>query len=393
MFFLISSKSDNRFPNNYQLDDQNWLNTDDGWYRINTNDGFVYYKGYILDDEFNEAWANSVSNNYTPKNRGSFLAVIKRKNDIIVTNDRDRATPIWIDRDSNIGNIGLDKDRRIWAEKTIKIHKTGFVMEDPCNVDYSIGDTIDLDAATDVIYNRLVDTFHWFKRHQIIPKIFFTGGSDTLLCLSMLRHLGIEHEMVWNEYLEYDKFFSTFRAELQSRREYWAYAQLHYWREPTYLVTGGNGDENFLRGPATADMILTHYGIDIVNDIDPSDYMYSYFHLDKNLAVFSQQRANKEFIQITQNRQPLLKKLLNTNINDHQHWHIGNTITFTPYKDIDIFKTILRLNARDIKQAIFNAQIQKNIINKAAPELLTFLNVNKSPETINIWRLREYLGQ
>jgi hypothetical protein len=35
-------------------------------------------------------------------------------------------------------------------------------------------------------------------------------------------------------------------------------------------------------------------------------------------------------------------------VNDHQHWHLGNTLTFTPFKDIRILATILEMEKNDI---------------------------------------------
>ena len=64
--------------------------------------------------------------------------------------------------------------------------------------------------------------------------------------------------------------------------------------------------------------------------------------------------------------------IVNRNKNDYQHWHLENTMTFTPFKDTSITETILQSS---VEQLISNAQdatIQNKLIEKLDPRKLKF---------------------
>ena len=46
------------------------------------------------------------------------------------------------------------------------------------------------------------------------------------------------------------------------------------------------------------------------------------------------------------------------NLHDHQHWHLENTLTFTPFKDIEITKLILQLAPEDLIKHFKDAVIK-----------------------------------
>jgi hypothetical protein len=76
-------------------------------------------------------------------------------------------------------------------------------------------------------------------------------------------------------------------------------------------------------------------------------------------------------------------------MNDHQHWHLGHTTTFTPFKDAEILRTVLSMDADSLLRQIANAELQKKIIQKAAPELLQYLSPLKNETLKSIWQLYE----
>jgi hypothetical protein len=65
-------------------------------------------------------------------------------------------------------------------------------------------------------------------------------------------------------------------------------------------------------------------------------------------------------------------------LNDYQHWHLGETICFTPLRDIEIFSTIASLNKQDLIDQIFHSTVQKELIKINAPQLLDCLSTNKN---------------
>jgi hypothetical protein len=103
-------------------------------------------------------------------------------------------------------------------------------------------------------------------------------------------------------------------------------------------------------------------------------YMYKFFK--KNLRPLSQ---DKSLSGLTQTQ--LLHHLCNINVNDPQHWHIGNTFMFTPLRDIEIYKKIAMLPAEQGLLQILHAQINKDIIARNDAELLNYVSAYKNFES------------
>jgi hypothetical protein len=375
MFFLITTHLDERFPVNHQLTEKYTLNCDDGWQLIaNEKCKVAWFKGYSFEDY------SSLFDDPTPRHSGNFcLIYVNLHDEIIITHDKERSFPLW----NNIfafGNIGLPKDNRVFANTYLKIVSNN-VNNIVFPIKYSIGENLSEDDAVEKIYDNLVTKFTWLKNNSF-PQIFFTGGIDTLLCLAMLRHLQIDHDLIMQEHLQYDKFTTSFGYEFLNK-EYWGYRQIHYWTQPSMLVSGGMGDENFLRGPYNIHLLLQSRGLKVKDIIKENDYHYEYFTNPKNLNI----KFDSKLQLYTKNKTKLYEKLIEINLNDHQHWHIGNTLTFTPFKDINILTTILSMNDEDIERQMMDAALQKKIIAKVAPDLLKYLSLQKNTSYSMLWKL------
>ena len=68
----------------------------------------------------------------------------------------------------------------------------------------------------------------------------------------------------------------------------------------------------------------------------------------------------------------------NYNINDWQHWHFGNTLTWTPLRDIEIFKLVASLPLADLKNQIMNSTLSKELICRNNPKILDYLSEQKN---------------
>jgi hypothetical protein len=77
-------------------------------------------------------------------------------------------------------------------------------------------------------------------------------------------------------------------------------------------------------------------------------------------------------------KQHLDRQIIDNLINDHQHWHLGNTITWTPFKNIDLVKILLRCNIVDLIPQFLDGQITKTIIKHYSPKALDFVSKYKN---------------
>ena len=201
-----------------------------------------------------------------------------------------------------------------------------------------------------------------------------------------MRKLGIQHELVMAEHYDYDKFTCNFDQEIKKN---WSYNQMHHWREPTVFVTGACGDEFFLRGPATANLMLMHLGVNMMQALKPTHYHYHYFREQEKLDIYAAQQK-PELQQLLLNKKDLNDYIMGMCINDHQHWHLGNTLTFTPFKDIRILATILEMEKNDIVESILDARMQRELIKRNNPALLQYLDEYKNQGRSGTLRMIEY---
>jgi hypothetical protein len=65
-------------------------------------------------------------------------------------------------------------------------------------------------------------------------------------------------------------------------------------------------------------------------------------------------------------------------INDWQHWHLGNTLTWTPLRDLEIFKALLRLPADSAVGQIMNSNISLQLIERNRPGLSALISDQKN---------------
>ena len=70
--------------------------------------------------------------------------------------------------------------------------------------------------------------------------------------------------------------------------------------------------------------------------------------------------------------------MCNIIVNDWQHWHIGNTLTWTPLRDLRIFKILLRLPINDAIDQIMNSRFSLLLIENNQPGLSKLVSDQKN---------------
>lgn len=386
MFFEIKKSYDSTFTQSHQLNNNFWLNCDAGWSKFVTGDVTVYIKGYIDTRAIDINLINDIVQDPVPKYRGNFLAVIVFPERIILTHDINRSTPIKINQsNTSVHNLNKDYTKEVWADHLLEISSdVNLIKFDPLGI--SEFRTLSMDVVLDKLDKIFLDKITQFANHNTLPiKFFPSGGVDNFLILSYLNKLGIEYEMCNFEHIDLTKFVCYYKENYQ---QYWGYRQIHHWKEPCVLVSGGNGDENLLRGPFTANLLCQHYGLNLLEILDPRDYHYNYFSSEKNKMIYTDQKQNKLLQSLIPHKSKLFKYILTNILNDHQHWHLENTITFTPFKDIELTKSVLQLDITDLTKQFKNAEINRELIKRNDPNLLNYICEQKNiREKENVWKL------
>ena len=373
MFFEISKKEQKNFTKNYHLKNGIFLNLDSGWNVFNIGEKKLYFKGYISEKQPFETIINDIIKDPTPKFKGNFFLIICSNEKITLTNDKNRGTPVYYCKNSKvITNLSIKEG--IWANNFCELDYDFNITIKKFNPYNIIDEELSYEQSIEKIYNIIANEFDIFLTKNKSPiKIFLSGGIDTLTLYSFLKKFTKNFELVDYEYKKWTHFYKHNWHE--HIKKYWAYNQIHTWgEEPTTLITGACGDEYMLRGPATIKYLIDYYDIDFISLLKKNKdcYHYDYFMKEKNIDIFKQEKK------VFAHKKDMIFYILNILINDHQHWHLDNTICFTPFKNIELPNIVMNLEKDILIEQMLDAKINKDLILKNNPDDLQLLSKYKN---------------
>lgn len=360
MFFSLSPHKDERFVEHEQLG-RWWFSHDSGWHK---NAG-CWYKGY----------------DHPGLEHGNFVKLTSIGKTLSIEHDRYRSFPLWYDPDTSIVTNLLGTGRQIWADQKISMDQDGSVSIQQID---PIGDLMEIELSLDQAADKICENLT--AKAQALAdslsdwprKLFLTGGIDTLTLYSVLRYANVDIDIVDYEYIKYDRFLNNNLAEI--KEHHWGYRQIHHWTSPTLLITGGCGDEFMFRGPTTIALWSAWTGINLRELLSNSHgYHVGYYLKSKNLKVFDDAwHRRDQILETYPTRGALHRQILDMNINDHQHWHLGATLTWTPFKDLALTKLCLCMDQDSIIAQVLDAALNKRIVQKLDPSLLGLLSSTKN---------------
>jgi len=376
MFFSISLESESKFPNHLKVNDF-CVSYDNGWYQQETKNNILLYKGYLDDHNIDDIVSDVVLST-KPTYLGNFCVINFDKNlkSIRIHSDLYRSFPIYFQK-GKISN--LEKlESTAWADSLIEINKDFNVIKTKFDligiVDISL---MPEDEVVDKIDQILqTKTKNFLSNNQLPIKAFLSGGIDTMLVYSYLQKFTEKFEIVRCNHIDYDYFWMQNSGSL---RDLWGYNQIHHWNTPCVLTSGTPGDEFTLRNPQQVDVFLKYHRLALTDMLKDNRYQnclhYSYFSRPKNLESYQNLIVDQ-----TESRQQFFWNLCNRVVNDWQHWHLGNTLTWTPLRDLDIFKLILQLPLESAVNQAMNSDISKKLISKNHKDLIKYLSTQKNTD-------------
>jgi hypothetical protein len=373
MFFSLTYCTKLNFSTRYELGKLN-LYTDQGWHCKKVDGVTTVYKGYA--DEFDLAENLSlVINQSTPIFTGNFCAICYEHSSgrVFIKSDVWRSFPIFI-HENEITNLVPDK-KVAWADSIVLVDQEFNIVEEKFDVIGKIStDRLSSDDALNQINNILSEKTQKFLSHNVLPiKVHLSGGVDSLLVYSLLKNSSSNYEIIKSGHFDYDKFWLL--NDTQIKTNFWGYNQIHHWNDPCVLTSGAPGDEFMLRSPVTIDMLLKYRGFSILEILEENKNILhnDYFRKQKHMEIFKNQQIDQ-----TLSINEFYWNLCNIVVNDWQHWHIGNTLTWTPLRDLEIFKIMLRLDEDDAISQILNSTISVQLIEKNAPGLSMLMSDQKN---------------
>jgi hypothetical protein len=356
MFFHISRQPQENYPCQWQLESFT-IGTDNGWKQLTIGPVQILYKGYA-DLGPLESLLGQVMFQGIPNLTGNFCALVVVNDTLTIQTDRYRGFPIYIDS-TGINNL-VAADRTAWTDSLITVHTDLTVTENKFNVIGEINTAeLDFQQALDQAHDILTRKTQKFLSHNTLPlKVFLSGGVDTMLVYSYLYAAKAQIEMLDHYHFDHDYFWRTNSDKIS---EYWAYRQTHHWKEPCVLASGTPGDEFMLRNPVSGDFYLRHLGNTINESVQPNHMHYKYIKLEKNQKPINNQ------LSLLPTCRELYYHMCNIMVNDWQHWHLGNTLHWTPLRDLEILKIIMRLPKENSTGQIINSEFSTALIERNMP--------------------------
>lgn len=374
MFFSISAGPKDNFPNHYRHGNF-CISTDNGWTETDYKNYKILYKGYADDSTLEELFDNWIVESI-PTKTGNFCAFVIDSTGIKICNDLYRGFPIFYNQGYEVTNL-RKLSQTVYSDNVITIDnrlnveyplKSNFDVIGPIDTSLLDGSQV-IDNIDQILSNK---TQNFLKHNKLPIKVHLSGGVDSLLVYSYLQKYTDNYELVKAHHIDYDRFYLL---NLEELRSYWGYTQIHHWVDPCVLTSGAPGDEFMLRSPLTCDQFIKHRGLRIKELLTQPKWInclhHDYFLRPKYNELFEQTIPSWTDEQMT-------RELCNNIVNDWQHWHLGNTLTWTPLKDLDIFKLLLRLDTDVALGQILDSTISKELIERNYPGLTRVISTQKN---------------
>ena len=379
MFFSIAVQPQDNFSHFYKLGQLD-LSTDAGWHELDLGHYHVVYKGYADQMPLAELLPLVVVQT-TPEHLGNFCAIVydTEQHTVRIQTDRYRSFPLYFAQHGQVTNL-VPQEQTAWTDSLLEIHTDLSVVESKFDVIGPI-DATELSESEVVkqIDLILATKIGQFLSHNQLPiRAHLSGGVDSLLVYSYLQKFDSTHQMINCLHIDYDKFWLQNSGTL---KKFWGYSQIHHWTDPCVLTSGAPGDEFMLRSPTTVDLYVKAHGLAVLDLLEQPQWAnslhYSYFRKPNHQEIFKNQSAD-----LAQTREQLHWHLCNIVANDWQHWHIGQTLTWTPLRDLEIFKLLLRLPLGSALGQILDSRISRQLIEQNKPGLSAVISDQKNTGNI-----------
>ncbi len=377
MYFEVSRQSNKNFPNIFTIRNF-YVSTDLGWTEIEGKHGKIIFKGYAYTDLREFLKHHDPSNLSTP--RGSFTAIMEKDNCIHIVHDNSRQYPIFVDKANSIVTNLTKLEEIKYPDVSITIDAiTGTVNENYNKIVFEKKHQIDLAGACQIIKDSISNDIKFFAANYKDPiKIIPTGGIDSTLLIALLKYNNVDFEVIDYEYKKWTYFYKQNRKEVDENIPAKMFTKVgHSWgEEPTTLANGWHADQHMLRLYLPFVVFCKMKKLDIEDILEKYRDSYTY---PKFLQKTSERR--KEYDSISDLNFDELSgynKIFEIIRASFQPWTFEKTCYWSPYKNLDITKTILHMADDHVVHNTMEATVQKNILSETDPNLLDVITPKKN---------------
>ena len=338
------------------------LYLDEGWNQIDN----IWYKGYSTDCTLSERLSDIIKG-YQPAGKWCVIHDEKIYHPVL------RGFPLYRTEDNSLTNLKFDNVSDVYYNEPIM----------PIIKEY-----ISLDEASEIIGNILVENTIGFCKYNKIDEmnVLYSAGLDTLTAWAVLDYCTKDYTLNIHVPNIHD---TNFYQRLGRVREYendltqkisvehWGYDISSFYKETNWYLTGYYAETIQFRDGEAINALANYQGKHIHELASEDEYLYWFLKRPKIVEKY------KNSMKTYDSEMELRTFLFTTIYYDHQMWHIDNNMTFNPFFDVRIPNTMMRLSIEDITKNCTTGLIQRKIVERFNPQLLTILSDYKNEK--NIW--------
>jgi len=284
-----------------------------------------------------------------------------------------RGFPLYRTEDNSLTNLKFDNSLVVYYDEPIIP---------------AVEENISLDKAAIIIGDILLEnTINFYKYNSIEEmNVLYSAGLDTLTSWAVLDSYTKDYTLNIHVPSRND---NTFHKRLGRVREYendltqkissehWGYDISSFYKKTNWYLTGYYAETIQFRDGEAINALANYQGKRIYELAREDEYLY--WFLKRPNIIEKYKNSRKKYADETE-----LKKFLFATIHyDHQMWHIDNNMTFNPFFDYRIANTMVQLSVEDITKNCTTGFIQRKIVERFNPKLLSLLADYKNSK--NIW--------
>ena len=361
MFFFVGNESPLKALN--KVHDRLYL--DDGWSSTVVSGEMVWFKGYSTDCTLSDDIAAVVSHGYRPA--GKWCAIVCDNNDYEIMHPPLRGFPLY-EREDSKTNLQLE----------------GYIPDGHAYRPTITGQsTITLEQASTFIGDILLEnTINFLKYNKIDEmNVLCSAGLDSTTSWAVLDSVTKDYTLHAYIPKDNDKLFREYMGVIREyesdlldkiSQDYWGYSMMSGFKKPSWYLTGYYAEVIQYRDGMAINALANYQGKKIQELCSETDYLYHFLHRPNIVEQY------KDSMLVFENDQELKDYLYGTIFGDWQMWHVDNNMTFSPFADIRIPKTMSRLSIEDITKNSVSGLIQREIIKRFKPELLSLVSEYKN---------------
>lgn len=346
MFFYIGDKKP--FNSLQQVYDRLYL--DYGWSTSTIANKKVWYKGYSTECRLSDK-ISEIIEGYQPTGKWCVI-----DDDYQVYHPALRGFPIYEYQDQ-LSTFCLENFQ-------IKVYEH----------DYSnLEGGLSFDQAVSQITDILVNNTDNFLKYNDVKNlnIVFTAGLDSLTAWTVFHQVSKNYKLSVKDNMGYRNYESDLFPYLD---KLWGYQVSNFYDTHNYNVSGFYGERITFREVDTAHIVANYIKRPVMFSLRRTDYLYHF--MNRPSSVVNNYPRYKDI-------KDVYKWCYDRIYYDYQMWHLDNNFVFCPLYDLNIAKIVYKLPLDVIIENQKNGTIQRKVIEKINPDMLSLLSEYKNSG--NIW--------